>query len=177
MGFVSEVFRAAIVAGLPIGVFTFALVWWSLRGGHFKEALDMKALENEMKQMAKAGKKNAKKEQVLRHPLQKKWAKFGGGFYGIVAFFTYIVIEAAEILTMIVEFGGFWDFLKQLNFGVIVNIFIEAITNFITAMVWPLYWMQRVDSNQVWIWFAVAYGGYWFGLKQAQAIHQRSGPS
>ena len=122
MGFVSEILRAAIVAGLPIGVFTFALVWWSLRGGHFKEVLDMKALENEMKQMAKAGKKKAKKERAPQHPLQKKWAKFGGGFYGIVAFFTYIVIEAAEIFTMIVEFGGFWDFLRQLNFGVIVKL-------------------------------------------------------
>ena len=35
------------------------------------------------------------------HPLQKKWAKFGGGFYGIVAFFTYIVVEVIEIITTI----------------------------------------------------------------------------
>ena len=177
MGFISEVFRAAILAGVPIGLFTFALIWWALRGGHFKEVLDRKALEKEMKQMAKAGKKNAKKAQVPQHPLQRKWAKFGGGFYGIVAFFTYIVIEATEIATIIINFGGFWGFLSQLSFDVIIRILIEALTNFITAMVWPLYWMGRVDSGQVWIWFGAAYGGYWLGLKQAQAMHQRSGPA
>ena len=65
------------------------------------------------------------------------------------------------------------DFLRQLNIGIIVSMFVEALTNFITAMVWPVYWMDRIETNQVWIWFAVAYGGYWLGLKQAQAMVRR----
>ena len=106
-------------------------------------------------------------------PVQRKWAKFGGGFYGIVAFFTYIVVEMTDVTTTILSFGGFTDFLRQLDFNLIIGIFIEALTNFITAMVWPIYWMERIETDQAWIWFLVAYGGYWLGLKQAQAMFQR----
>jgi len=173
VGFVIEVFWALLMAGVPIGVFTLALVWWALHHGHFQESLDMKGLEREMKAMAKARKKSKNEDQVSQHPIQKKWAKFGGGFYGIVAFFTYIVVEVTDITTMIINFGGFIDFLKQLDIGLIVGIFIEAITNFITAMVWPVYWMERIETDQTWIWFVIAYGGYWVGLKQAQAMFQR----
>jgi len=180
--FLIEVLWASLMAGVPIAVFTLAIVGWSLQQGHFKETLDTKALGREMKAMSrnhKKGKKDRKEKKEGsggQHPLQKKWAKFGGGFYGIVAFFTYIVVEGTEIITMIMNFGGFIDFLKQLNFDVILRIFIEAITNFISAMIWPVYWLDRIDTDQTWIWFVVAYGGYWLGLKLAQAlVRRRSG--
>jgi len=173
VGFLIEVFWALLMVGVPIGLFTLALVWWALQQGHFQETLDARALGREMKAMSRANKKRRKEDQVSQHPLQKKWAKFGGGFYGIVAFFTYIIVEVIEITTMIINFGGFVDFLKNLDFALIINIFIEALTNFITAMVWPIFWMERIDTNQTWIWFVVAYGGYWLGLKQAQAMYQR----
>jgi hypothetical protein len=174
VGFLIEVFWALLMVGVPIAVFTLALVWWALRGGHFKETLDTRALEREMKAMAKTSKKKEPGDAVAQHPLQKKWATFGGGFYGIVAFFTYIVVEVIEITTTIINFGGFIGFLKQLDIGIIIDMIIEALTNFITAMVWPVYWMDRIETDQTWIWFVVAYGGYWLGLKQAQAMFQRN---
>jgi hypothetical protein len=173
VGFLIEVFWAVLMVGLPIGVFTLLLVWWSLHGGHFQESSDSRALQREIKTLFKNNKKKGKEAGNIQHPLQKKWAKFGGGFYGIVAFFTYIVIEVTEITTMIVNFGGFFDFLRQLNFNLIINILVEAITNFVAAMVWPVYWMKRIDTDHVWIWFMVAYGGYWLGLRLAQALNQR----
>lgn len=177
MEYLVEFFWAALMVGLPIAAFTLALVWWALSRGHFKESTDSKALEREIKRMAKTTRKASKNKNTEdsgpQHPLQKKWAKFGGGFYGIVAFFTYIVVEVTDIITTIMNFGGFIDFLRQLNIGIIVSMFVEALTNFITAMVWPVYWMDRIETNQVWIWFAVAYGGYWLGLKQAQAMVRR----
>jgi hypothetical protein len=51
--------------------------------------------------------------------------------------------------------------------------FIEALTNFITAMVWPMYWLKRIDTDQTWVWFVVAYVGYWVGLKAAHVLIQR----
>ena len=173
MGFLVEVFWALLMVGVPIGVFTLALVWWALQRGHFQESLDTRALEREMKAMRENHKNINKEDQVSQHPVQRKWAKFGGGFYGIVAFFTYIVVEVTDFTSMIANFGGFIDFLKQLNINVIISIFIEALTNFITAVIWPVYWMDRIETDQTWIWFVVAYGGYWLGLKQAQAMFQR----
>ena len=173
MGFLIEVFWAMLMVGVPIAVFTLAIVWWALLQGHFKEYLDTKALGREIKSMSRNHKKDKKEGLGTQHPLQKKWSKFGGGFYGIVAFFTYIVMEVTEIFTMITNFGGFIGFLKHLDFNVIIHMFIEALTNFISAMIWPVYWMKRLDTDQTWIWFVVAYAGYWLGLKLAQALIQR----
>ena len=167
------------MVGIPIAVFTLALVWWALQGGHLKESLDTVALRLELKAMSKRNKKNKKNKksrgesQSKQHPLQKKWAMFGGGFYGIVAFFTYIVVEVREIISVIVNFGGFIDFLKQLDFRLIISMLIDALTNFITAMIWPMYWLDRIDTDQTWIWFVVAYAGYWAGLRAAQILVQR----
>jgi hypothetical protein len=171
--FLIEVIWAIFLVGIPIAVFTLALVWWALRGGHLKESLDFGELGLELKAMSKTNKKKDNKDNSSQHPLQKKWATFGGGFYGIVAFFTYIVVEVMEITATIVNFGGFIGFLKQLDIGVIISMFIEALTNFITAMVWPMYWLKRIDTDQTWVWFVVAYVGYWVGLKAAHVLIQR----
>ena len=124
----------------------------------------------------KKNKKNKdadKEEKKALHPLQKKWTKFGGGFYGIVAFFTYIVVEVIEIIDMIANFGGFFDFIKQLNFDVIIHMFVQALMNFVTAIAWPAYWLNRIDTDQVWVWFLMAYAGYWAGLKLVEKLIQR----
>lgn len=177
MGFLIEVFWALFLVGVPVGVFTLALVWWALQGGHFKESLDTGALIREIKAMSRNNKKKkkngAEEAAITLHPLQKKWARFGGGFYGIVAFFTYIVVEVREIFTMIMHLGGFIEFIKQLDFDVIIQMFVQALMNFISAMVWPFYWMKRIDTDQVWVWFVMAYAGYWAGLKLAQLLIRR----
>ena len=174
MGFLIEVFWALLLVGVPVGIFTLALVWWALQSKYFKESLDGNALRHEIKALSGRDKKKSKKEKKEQnknlHPLQKQWAKFGGGFYGIVAFFTYIVVEMLEIITMISNFGGFIDFIKQLDFNVIVQMFVQAVMNFVTAMMWPFYWMKRIETGQVWIWFLMAYAGYWAGLKLAQVL-------
>jgi hypothetical protein len=176
MYFLIEVIWALVLVGVPIALFTLAIVWWALQRGYFKETLDTKALGREIKGLSRKNKKNKTEVSAKQHPVQKEWARFGGGFYGIVAFFTYLVVEVTEIATMVMDFGGFTDFLKNLNFSLIINILIEGLTNFITAMIWPLYWMKRIDTDQTWIWFVMAYMGYWAGLKLAQALIQhRSG--
>ena len=178
MRFLIEVFWASLLVGLPIGAFTMALVYWVLRGTHSRESLDSGALRREIMAVTQRKKKKKNKDadkeaNKTLHPLQKKWTKFGGGFYGIVAFFTYIVVEVIEIIDMIANFGGFIDFIKQLDFNVIVQMFIEALMNFITAIAWPAYWLKRIDTNQVWIWFLMAYAGYWVGLKLVEKLIQR----
>jgi len=175
--FLIEVFWSLLLVGVPIGVFTLALVWWALQGGHLKESTNIKGLMREMKAMSRSDKKKKKAdpewEKEKLHPLQKKWTKFGGGFYGIVAFFTYIVVETLEVIDTVTHLGGFIDFIKNLNLDVIIQMFVQALMNFITAIVWPVYWMKRIETHQVWVWFVMAYAGYWAGLKLAQILIQR----
>ena len=174
MGIIVEVFWAILIVGVPVALFTLAIVWWALGRGDLKESTDTKALGREISKLSKKNKDKKKdKTETAQHPLQKKWMRFGGGFYGIVAFFTYIVVEVIEISTMIMNFGGLFDFLKQLSFDIVIDIIVNAVMNFVTAMMWPLYWMRRIDTNETWIWFVVAYAGYWSGLKLAQVLIQR----
>jgi len=177
VGYLIEVFWALLMAAVPIGIFTLALVGWALQSGHFKESLDTGALQREIKAMSgnrkKKNKEGKKEASGSLHPLQKKWARFGGGFYGIVAFFTYIVVEVLEVFRTIMNFGGFIDFIKQLDFNFIIQMFVQALMNFITAIAWPAYWMNRIETHHVWIWFIMAYAGYWAGLKLAQMLIQR----
>lgn len=178
MEFLTEVFRAALTVGLPICVFTLAMVWWALHRGHFQETGDLKGLELEIKSMSKSGKKNSSKAKapVSNKPhdiIHKKWMKFGGGFYGIVALFTWLVIEVTDIVAMIMNFGGLLKFLQNLNIGLIVHILIEGLTNFIAAIIWPVYWLKRIDTSQSWLWFIAAYAGYWLGVKLALLLKSR----
>ena len=73
------------------------MVWWALKNGHFGEALDADKLKGEIAAMAKAHKKSKRAERRSRHPLQRKWASFGGGFYGLVALYTWILIEWDDV--------------------------------------------------------------------------------
>lgn len=184
MEFVIDLFWAMLLAGVPFGLFTLALVWWALRHGLLKEYLDPAALKREMKAMSRNHRKQRKDRkkgkapksgQEGQHPLQKKWAKFGGGFYGVAAFFTYIAVEAGDVYATIMKFDGFSEFLKRLDIGLLVNMLVNALTNFVTAMLWPAYWLDRIDTNQPWLWLAAAYGGYWLGLRAAQRLVQRNG--
>ena len=170
MGMVVEAIWAVVLVGLPITFFTLAIAWWGIRNGHFTEINDRKELGRQMKKMSK-GKIDPKNDD--RDLIQKKWAKFGGGFYGVVAFFTYLVVEIGEIADLIMNIGGLWEFIKQLDVGVIIELLVNAFINFVTAMAWPLYWMNRIDTNQVWMFFLAAYAGYVLGLKLAQQLYQR----
>ncbi|MGD9265468.1 MAG: hypothetical protein PVJ71_06800, partial [Lysobacterales bacterium] len=60
MDFIGEVLRAVLMAAVPIGAFTYALVWWALKNGHFGEAPDTDKLKGEMAAMAKAHKKSGR---------------------------------------------------------------------------------------------------------------------
>jgi len=189
MGFLIELAWATLMVGVPVCIFTLALVWWALQRGLLKESTDSGALRRELKAMSgsnrkdrkdRKGKKDKKdkkrtdsEEREKLHPLQKKWARFGGGFYGVVAFFTYIVIETREVMNTIMHLGGVFDFIRHLSIDVIVQMFVQAILNFVAAMVWPVYWMQRIETQQVWVWFVMAYAGYWAGVKLAQVLVQR----
>lgn len=177
MEILTEILRAALLVGVPVAAFTVALVRWALQRGHLKESTDTGALRRELKAMSGSRKKKKQKAGAETpeklHPLQKKWAKFGGGYYGVVAFFTYIVIEAKEVIDTITHLGGFIDFIASLDLNLIIQMLVQALLNFVSAMIWPVYWMQRIETHQVWVWFGMAYAGYWCGLKLAQVLVRR----
>jgi hypothetical protein len=111
---------------------------------------------------------NAKGEQGEKlDPVLEKWFSFGGGFYGLVALYTWLVIEWNEVWNFLTDLPGIvFSFDLGSLISLVISFFIESLMNFITAIAWPMYWMS-VAGNP-WIWIAVAYGGYWLGIKAAQ---------
>ncbi|MFT5140385.1 MAG: hypothetical protein ACI9H8_001428 [Lysobacterales bacterium] len=162
MNYLAAIFKLA----LPVAILSFVMVSWALKKGHVQERLTVKALEKEMKVKAKS--KDKTKDKPKHDLFHRQWAKFGGGFYGIVALYTYGLVEWQELRDFIASFGGFVLFIEQLSFQTIIHIFIEGLKNFITAISWPVYWIRELGSNHIWIWGAMAYGAYWLGAKAAQ---------
>ena len=175
MDIASEILNAFTLA-LPVAAISFAMVWWALHKGLLKEKEKFHALKQEIRAMSKAArnsKKSKKKDRPDMHPVQRKWLKFGGGFYGIVAMYTYVLVEWQELVSFVSGFGGFGAFIRNLGIDVIIRIFIEGLMNFVTAISWPLYWMGELGSGQIWVWLGVTYAGYWLGMKSAQHLSIR----
>jgi hypothetical protein len=160
MNYLAAIFKLA----LPVAILTFVMVSWALKKGHVKENLTVKAMQKEMKARSKDKSKDKPKHDLFH----RQWVKFGGGFYGIVALYTYILVEWQELRGFIASFGGLLAFIDQLSINTVIQIFVEGLKNFITAISWPVYWIEEFDSNHIWIWGGLAYGGYWLGAKAAQ---------
>ncbi len=161
MDFIVEFFKAVIMAALPVGALSFGIVWWALHKGYLKERDGVKALRQEIKSL---GKKRSREKKKI-NPLHDKWFKLGGGFYGIVGLYTYALVEWNEITDLLGNLGRVFT---KFSPGIFINFFIESITNFIIAVTWPIYWMNEVSSDWIWMWLVLAYGGYWAGMKLAQ---------
>ena len=181
---ITEFFRAFLMAGVPVGVVSYLLIWWALRGEYFEHTTKLKQLKKEVKQLSKARKKNKKGTansdntagETKVSPIHGKWLKFGGGFYGTIALMTFAIVEVGEILAFFTQFSEIMGKLSNFHFGMIVDFFVESIMNFVTAIAWPWYWMEEIETGEFWIWLLAAYGGYWLGAKAAMVLRKPAEP-
>jgi hypothetical protein len=166
----NDLLNVLLKLALPVGGLSFLMVWWALRGGVLSSQESVRALSKEIDALSKARKKDRKekKKPAKVNPVHDKWLKFGGGFYGIVALYTYGLIEFREIRETIAGLGGIREFIGSLSINLLINMIIEGLMNFIAAISWPLYWMSEFGSGQIWIWMVIAYGAYWLGIRAAQ---------
>ena len=156
------------MAGLPIAALSFAMVWYALWRGMLAEQKTVSDIRKSFQTL----KKSNKEEKQRLNPVHEKWFKFGGGFYGIVALYTWLRIEWDDVVAFL---GQIDDLVLRLELGVLIELFINSIMNFVTAIAWPAYWLSIVGGN-MWVWFFVAYGGYVGGIKLAQMISGRTWP-
>ena len=164
-----EIIEAVLKAALPLGVLSYFLFHWSLKAGRLEGISGQKAFKAEMKAMKKSAKK---KKTRSGNPIHNKWMKFGGGFYGLVGMWTFLVIEALEVYDFATGYQGMDGLMNTLNTtsftGLAVEFLVNSIKNFITAIVWPGYCPDVLDSERIWLWLIAAYAGYWIGMKIAR---------
>lgn len=188
MQIIIEAIRAAAIGALPIACFTFLTVQWSIVSGRrakFSDAKDLQAQYKKIRKDAKEAKKKAKQNkqteesgleqgQQQNQPffhkrkggdlLYNKLLFFGGGFYGTMAVFTYLIIEVDEILSF---FGKIidvtdWHFTFSLQF--LIDLLINSIMNIVAAFIWFQTLPKYVDVNNGFIWIGAAYLGYLGGV-------------
>jgi len=178
-----ELFRALLFAGLPVGAASYFLFSWYLRRRSGTGVTSLRALERDLKQDRKERSKRRKeqkrglvgamaegahfsREQQL-DLVHNKWLKFGGGFYGVVGLLTYAVVELGDVWNFLVGFESLWSLISQFGLDMLIRLFVEALRNFIVAIAWPAYWLSSGIIHEPWLWFPVAYGGYWGGARLA----------
>lgn len=184
-----EIIRATILGALPVACFTFLTLQWSIASGRlpkFTDKKDLKAQYKKLSQAAKEAKKKAKEEAKKKKELEAsepeekkpffhkgkggdllhgKVMFFGGGFYGTMALFTYLIVEIDEItnfLGKIVDFEH-WRFSFSIDF--IIDLIINSIINMVQAFIWFDTLPEYVRVNEGWIWLIAAYLGYLSGIR------------
>jgi hypothetical protein len=187
-----EAIRAAVLGALPVACFTFLTVQWSIVSGRlpkFSSAKDLQAQYKKIRIESKEAKKKAKQKKQAGEPekvaerqpkqpffhkgkggdiLYGKLIFFGGGFYGTMALFTYLIIEVDEILQFFAKIIDVthWHFTFSIQF--VVDLLINSIMNIVAAFIWFQTLPDYVDVNNGFIWIVAAYLGYLGGVHFTQ---------
>ena len=158
-----DLLEALLTLGLPVAVLSWLIFRWIYRRGDIDRNASNKDLSARLKEMKKTFKQDKANKP---HVVYRRWMGFGSGFYGLTGLWTFGVIEISQILNVIFHpvqvigpvFNGVFDY--------IVDVLINQVENFISAMLWFTYWSH--DDSRFLIWIVVPWAGYWAGIKLAQ---------
>ena len=129
------------------------------RGGE-----EVNRLKKELKQVEL---ESTEKESFIQGVLQKKFMKFGGGFYGVLTFITYLHIEGYQLIQFISSFTADGLGFNGGIFSLIIGFFLEMIMNFITALMWPIYWFKFLPIESFWVWLLVSISAHTWATRFA----------
>ncbi|MCK0068084.1 hypothetical protein [Kordiimonas laminariae] len=175
---ISAIFEAFFLATIPVGIFSFFLLGWALKQGTLKHFETREELKAQMEQMKEEKKLKKEKGEKTDHGdfFINKWMTFGGGFYGIMAFFTYVVIELQEIWEFITDLSKIAYIFSNLGLDLLIQFLLNSLYNFIAAIIWFITW-GRVIEDHIVIWLAMAYLGYYIGSKQVSQYSHHVWPA
>ena len=191
---VIEILKAAFLGALPVMVFTFLILQWSIRSGRL-QAFDgetnlQKQYRNQIqaqKTARKAAKKEAKAASTQQQTIAEKTnnsdgtplfskqrggdifhgkvMSFGGGFYGTMAVMTYALIELIEIWQFLGKIFGPGSWFENIGINMLVDFIVNSVMNFVAAFLWFQTLAKYLPVGNGWIWLAAAYIGYMGALK------------
>lgn len=187
---IGESIRAILLGGLPVAVFTFLVLQWSIASGRLEVFADSQELQKQFKDRKKARAEKKKTEKAAktsgvsatgpqtgkldkpafykdlgRDFFHNKIMFFGGGFYGMMALLTYGIVEVGEIwqfLGVVFTPGQWFD---HLGFDLIIGFIVNSIINLVRAFTWFVTLPDYVTVNNGWIWLLAAYVGYMAAIK------------
>ena len=163
-----DIIKAIVLAGIPIALFSYYLIILTRKKTVLKST-NATQLKKELKTVELD--KNPD-ENFLHSLLQKKFLKFGGGFYGILTLITYLHIEIYQLIQFVGNFSGFDGMIDSGIVSLIIGFIVEAIMNLITAFMWPVYWFKYLPIGSFWVWLIVSIVAHTFATKYALSKKQ-----
>jgi hypothetical protein len=168
-----EVMRAIFFSAIPVSLVSYFMISRAILSKRLGQFSDNKSLQSAMKDMSKKHKEDKKSKTDMKgssHLIVNKWLYFGGGFYGLMAFMTYVVIEVREIIGFVsnlihLNWSQLWS---SMSIDLLVDLLVQAIMNLVDAFVWFRYWPNEIDMRNGWYWLIAAYLGYLLGARIAE---------
>lgn len=157
-----------LIIALPLGAMSFAIYYYLLTKNHIKGDGSLR----DMRDAARKSTRDRRKDKS-HNVFERKWFRFGTGYYGIMALLTFVIYEYQDTVTYWSQPNAFQNFIDAFGIGPIINFFVNQIMNFVSAFLWPGYWIRSMQGMQIIIWFAVTYGCYLGGVSGAKYLHTR----
>jgi len=161
---------AFFLFGLPVALLTYAVMGYCLYAGALPDFEDRASRKLAMRRLRKGPKMQGGGANILL----RRWVGFGGGFYGTVAVFTYIVMEAQDIWTFFVFILDPVNWTFQITIDLVIRLIINTIMNFLNAALWFTIWLRDKSPYEILIWLGVVYGSFVIASRLARR-HFRSG--
>ncbi|MFK8010677.1 MAG: hypothetical protein AB8B80_01465 [Marinicellaceae bacterium] len=158
-----DLIKAIIIAGVPVALVSYFFTQLTRK----KIPLNSENSKQLKKELKNTEFVNDDEENRLTQMLHKKWMHFGGGFYGVLVFMTYIHIEIYQIIEFITNFSSFQNFIDNIGLSMLINFFIEAILNLVTAFLWFIYWHDFLPIDSFWVWLIVVFVAHTVATKYA----------
>ncbi|MCP5348047.1 MAG: hypothetical protein R3F41_10550 [Gammaproteobacteria bacterium] len=160
--------EALLELGLPSLLFSWLIFHWLFAEGEIDRDIRHRALKAELKNNRKSLKKAIRTTGNRNVRLvYKRWASFGGGFYGIAGLWTFLVIEISDLVNFL-RSGNYLAPFSGDILDIVISFLMNQITNSIQALLWFSYWPGPGDSMLIWI--AAGYLGYWVGIELARRL-------
>ena len=160
--FLTDVMAAVIKLGVPVAILSWYLIDRLYQSGHIESGSDFKTVKESVG-LAKKDWKDTDKS--AGNFFEQRWMKFGGGFYGLTALTTLILIEVKDGFAFVTNFPGIAALFAGGVFGFLVDFIVNQIQNIIMAAIWFTYWND--DNASMFTYIAVAYVGYFAGVTLA----------
>lgn len=160
-----DIVKAVLFAGLPVGAFSFLMVYYAYLNNYLSTDVEFRhAFKNRNGVQSKLSKKH-KKSLLFLH---SKWVTFGGGFYGLIALLTFVVIELLQIVNYLISIRSLQDITALFSINALISMFIDSIVNMVKAAIWFTYWPDVFNTQNFIVWILIAYLGYQLGARFAK---------
>jgi hypothetical protein len=167
-----DVLQAILFVGIPVGVFSFLMIYFSYQKGYLSTDFELKDAFKKNNNTGSSLSRKHKKELLFLH---SKWVTFGGGVYGLIALLTFLIIELTQVVNFLFSITGWQDIVALFSFDTLIAMIIDSITNMVQAIIWFTYWSEKFDTENFIIWIFIAYISYRFSEKYAMryTVYQR----